>query len=57
MKFAYENLEVWNGAVDFAVQVIDTVEEVRTLTKALTTDELPERYEKGHWSPYKLWPK
>jgi len=23
MKFAYENLEVWNKAVDFAVEVID----------------------------------
>ena len=26
MTFAYENLEVWNKAVDFAVDVIDTVE-------------------------------
>jgi hypothetical protein len=24
MKFAYEDLEVWNKAVDFAVKVIDT---------------------------------
>ena len=30
MKFAYENLEVWNKAVDFAVEVIDTVEEIST---------------------------
>jgi four helix bundle protein len=27
-KFAYENLEVWNRAVDFAVMVIDTVEDI-----------------------------
>jgi four helix bundle protein len=26
MGFAYENLEVWNKAVDFAVKVIDAVE-------------------------------
>ena len=25
MKFAYEDLEVWNKAVDFTVKVIDTV--------------------------------
>ena len=30
MKFAYENLEVWNKAVDFAVEVIDTVDEIST---------------------------
>jgi len=28
MRFAYEDLEVWNKAVDFAVEVIDTVEEI-----------------------------
>ena len=28
MKFAYENLEVWNKAVDFAVEVINTVENI-----------------------------
>ena len=27
MKFGYEELEVWNKAVDFAVAVIDAVEE------------------------------
>ena len=27
MKFAYEDLEVWNKAVDFAVKVIDTVDD------------------------------
>ena len=26
VKFGYEDLEVWNKAVDFAVKVIDTVE-------------------------------
>ena len=26
MKFGYEDLDVWNKAVDFAVQVIETVE-------------------------------
>jgi four helix bundle protein len=30
MKFAYENLEVWNKAVDFAVDVIDAVEKIST---------------------------
>ncbi|MDP2993482.1 MAG: four helix bundle protein [Deltaproteobacteria bacterium] len=30
MKFAHENLEVWNKAVDFAVEVIDTVENIST---------------------------
>ena len=30
MKFAYENLEVWNRAVDFAVKVIDLVETIDT---------------------------
>ena len=30
MKFAYENLEVWNKSVDFAVKVIDTVEQIDT---------------------------
>ena len=30
MRFAYEDLEVWNKAVDFAVEVIDTVEQVST---------------------------
>jgi four helix bundle protein len=30
MKFAYESLEVWNRAVDFAVMVIDTVESIST---------------------------
>ena len=33
MKFAYENLEVWNKAVDFAVEVIDTVEEITSERK------------------------
>ncbi len=30
MKFAYEKLEVWDKAVDFAVQVINTVEDIST---------------------------
>ena len=30
MKFAYENLEVWNKSVNFAVEVIDTVEKINT---------------------------
>ena len=30
MNFAYEKLEVWNRAVDFAVVVIDTVEKIST---------------------------
>jgi four helix bundle protein len=28
MKFGYEDLEVWNRAVNFAVQVIDAVENI-----------------------------
>ena len=30
MKFGYEDLEVWNKAVDFAVQVVETVERIST---------------------------
>lgn len=30
MKFAFENLEVWSKAVDFAVQVIDVVDDIST---------------------------
>ena len=30
MTFAHENLEVWNKAVNFAVEVIDTVENIST---------------------------
>ena len=30
MKFGYEDLEVWNKAVDFAVQVIEAVERIST---------------------------
>lgn len=30
LKFAYEDLEVWSKAVDFAVDVIDTVEGITT---------------------------
>jgi four helix bundle protein len=30
VKFAYEDLEVWDKAVDFAVKVIDTVEDMST---------------------------
>lgn len=29
-KFAYEDLQVWSRAVDFAVHVIDTVEDIAT---------------------------
>jgi four helix bundle protein len=30
LKFAYEDLEVWSKAIDFAVEVIDTVEGITT---------------------------
>ena len=30
MKFAYENLEVWNRSIDFAVKVISTVDNIST---------------------------
>ena len=30
MKFGYEDLDVWHKAVDFAVQVIETVERIST---------------------------
>jgi four helix bundle protein len=30
MRFGYEDLEVWNRAIDFAVQVIDAVENIST---------------------------
>ena len=30
MRFGYEDLEVWNKAVNFAVRVIDTVENIST---------------------------
>jgi len=30
MKFGYEDLDVWNKAVDFAVKVIETVEKIST---------------------------
>ena len=30
MKFGYEDLEVWNKAIEFAVEVIDTVEKIST---------------------------
>ena len=33
IKFAYEDLDVWNKAVDFAVNVIDIVEAVNTSRK------------------------
>jgi four helix bundle protein len=33
MKFAYEDLNVWNKALDFAVEVIDTVEAIPTERK------------------------
>ena len=33
MKFGYENLEVWNKEVEFAVLVIDTVENIGTERK------------------------
>jgi len=28
MRFGYEDLDVWNKAVDFAVDVIDTVDNI-----------------------------
>jgi len=30
MRFAYENIDVWNRAVDFAVVVIDAIENIST---------------------------
>ena len=30
MKFGYEDLDVWNKAVEFAVQVIEVVEDIST---------------------------
>ncbi len=33
MKFGYEDLEVWKRAVDLAVKVIDTVENISTNRK------------------------
>jgi len=30
MKFGYENLNVWNKAVEFAVEVIELVEKIST---------------------------
>jgi hypothetical protein len=30
MQFGYESLEVWNKAVDFAVKVIDSVDNIST---------------------------
>jgi four helix bundle protein len=30
MKFVYENLEVWNKSVDFAVKVVNTVDNIST---------------------------
>ena len=30
MQFAYEDLDVWNKSVDFAIEVINTVEEINT---------------------------
>jgi len=30
MKFGYEDLDVWNKAVDFAVEVIDLAENIST---------------------------
>jgi four helix bundle protein len=32
-KFAYEDLDVWNKAVDFAVEVIDIVDAINTSRK------------------------
>ena len=33
MKFAYEDLDVWNKAVDFAVRVLDLVDSINTSRK------------------------
>jgi four helix bundle protein len=33
MRFGYEDLEVWKRAVDFAVEVIDAVENISTNRK------------------------
>jgi hypothetical protein len=33
MKFGYEDLEVWNKAVDFAVKVVETVDNISTNRK------------------------
>ena len=33
MKFGYEDLEVWNRSVDFAVNIIDLIENINTPRK------------------------
>ena len=33
MLFGYENLDVWNKAVDFAVNVVETVDNISTNRK------------------------
>ncbi|MFQ5964413.1 MAG: four helix bundle protein [Candidatus Scalinduaceae bacterium] len=33
MKFGYEDLEVWNRSVDFAVSIIDLIENINTSRK------------------------
>ena len=33
MKFGYEDLEVWNKAIDFAVKVVETVDNISTNRK------------------------
>ncbi len=33
MQFGYENLDVWNKAVDFAVKVVETVDNISTNRK------------------------
>jgi four helix bundle protein len=33
MPFGYENLDVWNKAVDFAVKVVETVDNITTNRK------------------------
>ena len=33
MQFGYENLDVWNKAVDFAVSVVETVDNISTNRK------------------------
>ena len=41
MRFGYEDLEVWNRSVDFAVKVIELVETIDTSAEEIFRDHLP----------------
>jgi len=51
MKFGYEDLDVWNKAVNFAVRVIDLVENMNTDRKHY---RLPEQIESSSSSISRL---